>query len=441
MSTRLISIFGTYDFLGKSLPGTALVVGVAFLLPNNSIPTVNTADNFLVLVIILAVVFLIGTLFGEFVHSLANTFEDLVAWFGGGIRKTVAGIAKRQNWKLQPSNPEEAVSEVNQIALEEELVEEEESRVEEQTESYEPHEGTEYPQYQPLLLKATLTDAEEDVGVNENHTEANEETEERDLTFREKIRVTIRENKVTNFFFRSDEDEDSTARRNGTKSRVRESRLYNWIYSRYVDLIYVAWPHRAVFLSKLDLPHIDDPANIKPDLPVGGSSFPKQYLEYKTKHDYHAKESDDARHIYPVVISSLSNAGFDRAFRYQARYSFCRSMWVVLTLLSVMYILITISIPDYLMIEALRNYSYISNPKPGKGLTDHEIRFVSASLYIISIGFASAAGAYKKYYIEYIMSELYVLESECDNQTPQNSAMSREQNEYISYEDIPEDIF
>lgn len=46
MPDRFISVFGTYDFLGKVLPGMTIVIGGVALLPSGIVPSVNVAENF-----------------------------------------------------------------------------------------------------------------------------------------------------------------------------------------------------------------------------------------------------------------------------------------------------------------------------------------------------------------------------------------------------------
>lgn len=324
MHNQIISVFGTYDFLGKSLPGMTLIIGIATLLPKTAIPSPNLSENFLVLLSIILIVALLGTLIGEFVHSLANIFESVVGWF---LRWAWRGF--RFVIQIFKKDSEKEV------------------------------------EYDVLV-----TNVEEDNTNGEVNVESNQES----------LRAKI------------------------------QRRLGRWFSNTVRKVAYVVWPYRKIFSKRISVIESDD---FRLDRSLD-SGFAEEFLIKEIIiGKYDVRSPSDTDQIYPVVVTTLSKADFDRAFRFQARFSFCRSMWLVLTLIGMAYLFTTHPIPDTVPFTA----QPIPNIVPSELLTstsyiaglDPTIRFTLAVvLLFIAIIFAFAGGSYKKYYIDYLISEMYV---------------------------------
>lgn len=303
MPDRFISVFGTYDFLGKVLPGMTIVIGGVALLPSGIVPSVNVAENFLILLSILVIIGLIGALIGEFVHSLANIFERIVGW------------VLRLGWKIigvgsDSSNTSDPGLLVNEVGFE----------------------GTE---------------------------NGNEEVDDQDQT-----------------------------------SSELPQNCVNWFNSQIEKIAYVVWPHRKIFLRRIKVIGSDD---FRLDRSINDAGFAEEYfIKEKLVRDYGVETPEDMNQIYSVVVSTLAENNYDRAFRFQARYSFCRSMWMVLTLLAATYFYTTLTPPVFIPSELIYE-PYISR------LLDSVIIYLSGSLLLISLVFAFASGSYKKYYIDYLI--------------------------------------
>lgn len=128
--------------------------------------------------------------------------------------------------------------------------------------------------------------------------------------------------------------------------------------------------------------------------------FVRNDLDDSPPHDYND--------IYMVVTSLLTNTGCERAFRFQSRYAFCRSMAFVTLSIGVTYITV-VEYPSFLPVPNALNYEpYLLSYFPEGSDRGSVIGFISILCIIISVIFARAAGSYKRYFVEYLVSELYV---------------------------------
>lgn len=103
MPSRLIGMFGVYDFLGKSVPGAVLFAGIISLLPtelglenggaeiNGSGPEMLLSPLDIIALILLLLI--AGVIFGQSVHTLATIFERIIAWVGDRVAGTMNVIA------------------------------------------------------------------------------------------------------------------------------------------------------------------------------------------------------------------------------------------------------------------------------------------------------------------------------------------------------------
>ena len=178
-------------------------------------------------------------------------------------------------------------------------------------------------------------------------------------------------------------------------------KIHQWVYSQYQKLFYIIASHRRVFLKELT-GDVEIPYQTV-DLPLTNASFARQHLVKKSIEEFDMKSKEDAREVYSIVVSRLTFAGCERPFRYQARYSFCRSMWMVLSFLSGIYIFgQSWSIfSDILQFEEsyLREYLHTT-----------DVILLGIGLLFISLIFAIASGAYKRHYVRYLISEIYMLD-------------------------------
>ncbi|MFD1588531.1 hypothetical protein ACFR9U_16255 [Halorientalis brevis] len=322
MANRVISVFGTYDFLAKSMPGMTLVLGIIPLLPSGLFKGMRLLTNFLVFVSFLVSVLLVGTLLGEVAHTIGRLFEKLAAWFGRRLRNTyellidypigpVADICRDHFRRLEVSLPNSLGSpNPNQLKSEE---------------------GSDSI---PLLMRIVQT----------------------------------------------------------WLSNIRE-----WMERRIKNVAHIALSHRRLFLN-----HIEPTLNLDSAREVSEADmdFTHQNLVEVCRKEYNIHNMADASKVYSVVVGEVAENGEDRPFRYQARSAFCRGMWVVLMGTSIVYGVI-FSLPVSLYPTALR-YPTMFAP-----LLDIHIYIIAIILLISSFIFAIASGAYKEYYIEYLITEFY----------------------------------
>lgn len=329
MPDRLISVFGTYDFLGKSLPGMTLVIGVSALFPTEAIPLPEDVSiSFLLLLSALLIVGLIGTLLGEFVHSLADIFENIVGWFA------------RRIWRVW-------------LALRNQL----------------PINSDKEPS-PPLGIKMNQDKRDVDENVNSD---------------------------------RRIQEDNSIFQRVWSEFTVLIRSLMNqfqqWRSNQISKAAHIFWSHRKVFSRKLDVIGKDD---FRMDASLDDADFAEEYfIKEIVINRYNAYNTSDIDRVYQVVVSELTEADYNRAFRFQARYSFCRSMWLVLFSLAVAYLLTTVSPPGFIPNQLMTGDSFVA------GLDSVTRTALGVALLIISVIFMFASGSYKKHYIEYLISEMY----------------------------------
>ncbi|WP_152417868.1 hypothetical protein [Haloferax mucosum] len=306
MPTRLLSFFGSYDFLAKTLPGIAFVMGFFPLLKHDSVPIPNLSENILIFISTLAIIGLFGTLLGEVIHSIANFLEDVSEVLRRLAQDIKTWVAHGTGFRL------------------------------------------------PLPSEESL---------NQRRQEQDDDTKR---TLRDEFRDF-----AMKFY----------------------SRQFNWWMNRLNEVSYVARGHRTQFTRKLSSP---------------ASSFAHEHIIDFVRKDLDDSPPHNYDDIYMVVTSLLTNTGCERAFRFQSRYAFCRSMAFVTLSIGVTYITV-IECPTFLPIPSALNYepyllSYFSEGSNHGSI----IGFISILSIIISIIFARAAGAYKRYFVEYLVAELYV---------------------------------
>lgn len=108
----------------------------------------------------------------------------------------------------------------------------------------------------------------------------------------------------------------------------------------------------------------------------------------------------EIRQLYPMVTATLSSKGSGRANGFQARYSFCRGMWVTLLLLLIAYLLVLFS--------PLQPQSLMYEPLILQTFSPSELGIAMWAMFLLSLAFMDASGDYKKHYVEYLISDFCV---------------------------------
>lgn len=183
-------------------------------------------------------------------------------------------------------------------------------------------------------------------------------------------------------------------------------KVRQWVLRRYRNILYAFLPHRKIFTAKLTS-GVEEPYGSAEYSP-SEVSFTDEYLFQKATDEFNIRYPVDAAQVYSVIVSTLGEARFERSFRFQSRQAFCRSMWMVLTAISITYPLLLFGPLPGGIGTGFRNTSYLS------GLSVSEVGFLSTTALLVAMVFAAASGAYKRYYVEYLISELYVLDNGTD---------------------------
>lgn len=186
------------------------------------------------------------------------------------------------------------------------------------------------------------------------------------------------------------------------RKRVLTGWRYNiqsWLVNRYKEFAYSLWSHRDIFENRISS-RIEFP-NPSTDFPDSDVPFTEEHLIEESVEEYDIHGKQDLSKVYSVVTSTLSSNGSQRAFKLQSRYAFCRSMWVVTFFLGIFYLLSRWA-PKWIAPHALAYNPYIA------ALNHSQIGLISVSLIGISLIFAYESGAYKRDYLEYLISEFYV---------------------------------
>lgn len=82
MDSAIIKYIGSYDFLGKSIPGAVLSIGIYLLLPPQSELLVDSPFAAIEIVSGLVILLIVGLMIGQGVHTLADNFEKSFLWIG-----------------------------------------------------------------------------------------------------------------------------------------------------------------------------------------------------------------------------------------------------------------------------------------------------------------------------------------------------------------------
>ncbi|CCC40447.1 hypothetical protein [Haloquadratum walsbyi] len=167
-----------------------------------------------------------------------------------------------------------------------------------------------------------------------------------------------------------------------------------WFSGWVVDKLYPVFQrHRVLFQvwisSNYDYTYPEHLDRWEPSDPVLARKLDEQCSEI---HDIKLKqrESPPDESFYTFVAANVGQNSETLSQRFQNLYSFCRSMWVVFSIILIIY---TLSI--YLAIIDTDSSRYI---------------LISSILFVLILLFLTSTGTYKKLYIKYLISEMSVLE-------------------------------
>ncbi|WP_136717733.1 hypothetical protein [Halorientalis salina] len=143
---------------------------------------------------------------------------------------------------------------------------------------------------------------------------------------------------------------------------------------------------------------------------VSRGTFPELNLpESRTDLD---ENGDTARRfdlLYGNIRSVVHIDGRGRSRSFQAIYSFCRSMWIVSICLFLIYAI-------YSMLSMIGVLSELASYTSFIGTLDISSRILAPAAFIIAVGsfklFNTAKQNYQKYYIQYLISDFLILQSD-----------------------------
>lgn len=115
--------------------------------------------------------------------------------------------------------------------------------------------------------------------------------------------------------------------------------------------------------------------------------------------DVESQTYGEFRQLYPVVTSTVDASAPTRAEGFQARYSFCRGMWVVLLGLAGAYTAVLFALVS-LVPAALRYPPVLLDV-----LDPTHVGVLIGGLVVLSLVFFDASGDYKVNYIEYLIND------------------------------------
>lgn len=147
------------------------------------------------------------------------------------------------------------------------------------------------------------------------------------------------------------------------------SKAYWWTHNMFKE-------HRVLFADYISWNYTDESGPWEKY--EQGELYDKFVTEFQNEYGIDLRyelSNKEIKRIYPLITSRLSIEKTGRAQKFQATYSFCRSMWVVFAALTICYLI------------ALN------------------LVIIPLITFIISIIFMYGTGLYKKNYIEYLMAD------------------------------------
>ena len=136
------------------------------------------------------------------------------------------------------------------------------------------------------------------------------------------------------------------------------------------------------------------------------------------------EEIEELTNLYPLILSEIYLSPARLSKRYQAIFSFCRSMWMTFFLLSVAYIHILVNGQGEFM-----KLPYGSSYEPiGVSLISAysiPVEMVPIATGIVATGFLSATAKYKYHYIEYIIADYPKICDETNNNASSQTQLGK----------------
>ncbi len=182
--------------------------------------------------------------------------------------------------------------------------------------------------------------------------------------------------------------------------------ILKWVASRIYGLKLGLIRHRVLFTGKITRP-LGLPEDGPKERSVERLDEVQRYLVESAEDEFNVESKEDAKCVYPVVTTLLSSNDITRPDEFQARYSFCRSMWVIILIMVVFYLFLPL-------------YPY--DPIVEVVIPETWILLIILSIFLLF--FLTSAGKYKKYYVEYLLAGFFLAGKhiqEAHNQTEQGS--------------------
>lgn len=189
-----------------------------------------------------------------------------------------------------------------------------------------------------------------------------------------------------------------------TKISERESSFYDqlqgvidWFKRRYYGATDAFVGHRRLFAINCLSNYGDEPGRRKEDEPK------HIYEKFQTRFDeifdreLPKEGEEELMEVYPLVTSVVTQSGSTQYRRFQAIYSFCRSMWVSLALIAAGHAIILFFKPAAYPNSTLGATLFTQLSIPPIWLP---VGLGSSVLFFID-----ATGTYKRHYVEYLVAE------------------------------------
>jgi len=362
MDSRGPRFFNSYDLFGKAIPGVVLLLGLILLIPvNNLEPSVPGDATLRNLAVILIAAVALGLIFGEAVHNLAINIERTFGWIrarGVSIREFISGR------KPHP------ILFIKYVILDQ-------------------SDSGNSPQGDKRDTVPGARDGEEN--------ESKEGIAARIAQWLNQTLTTVGQEETPKWIF--------------PKSIIFLS--YRWIRRRFSEIDSGFVSHRTLFYSQaksqIEPYGVNERQNSIYTLFLDALETDHNNGRFKINHDPTDKESEELneskvesndfrlqllsepkeeskkrlQEIYPLITTRLEEAPPMRAAIFQARYSFCRSMWVSLGILTAAYAAIFVHSNEITTRNELENLPEFASSL----VTDSVISRVLISLAIIIILF------------------------------------------------------
>lgn len=152
----------------------------------------------------------------------------------------------------------------------------------------------------------------------------------------------------------------------------------------YIRTKRVFKPHRQIFVRKCI-------ARAGP-----AASLVAQHCEEKYGLDI--TDPEEARKAYPLVLSYVDTQRTARSGRFQASFTFCRSIWVVILLFATWYV-----VADLVTVPFFTGF-YGTDPLI-RQLFPEDLSIAALAFGALAVPFMYASSAYKDYFIEYAFAD------------------------------------